>query len=477
MALGRSRASGKITRVQCGREACVKTLEQTRGNLIRKIYGNGVVFANLPGQRQVPYLPTEKLWALRDARLRRIVRYAAENVPHYRALFQTMKMDPREIRCVADLDRMPLLDKSTVCQNPDSFLPTTTLGAKSIPFLTSGSTGTRLRIHHDPRSLLANIAFGEREREVITNLCGRKLGYKELYLGYPEWTTRKVWDFYESWTFIPVRPQRLFVSVLEPIEHIAKIINQFRPDVILGWGSYLELLFRSLALKAVPIHRPRVLSYGADSMTSAGKRFIEEEFKVAVLSHYSAVECFKIGFFCERGMQFHLHEDLCHVKIIDAGGNQLPNGQRGEVVISNLINRGTVLLNYRLGDIAALTTEKCSCGRNLRLLSELEGRVEDAVFLPDGTFVHPRMIWSVFKNRNDILRYQLVQDEPQRFELKILTPDVHTYMRLIEGILSDLRQLLGTSAVIQARYAEELALPTTRKFRAVQSHCKPALLG
>jgi len=439
---------------------------------LQKVYGNGVVLANLPGQRRVPYASQEELSALRDSRLRRAVRYAAESVPYYRKMFAALKIDPREIRCIEDLDRLPLLDKSTIQQDPDSFISTSWLGKKSIPFLTSGSTGLRLRIHHDPHSLLQNIAFGEREREVVTALCDRRLGYKELYIGFPQWTIAKVWDFYKKWTFLPVRPQRIFISITEPVEHIADTINQFNPDIILGWGSYLELLFRMLALNAIRIHTPRVLIYGADSMTPEGKRFIERQFNVTILSHYSAVECFKIGFMCEQGNHFHLHQDLCHIKIVDASGSNAPIGRKGEVIISNLINRGTVLLNYRLGDIASLSPEKCSCGRSLSLLSELEGRVEDILFLPGGIIIHPRMIWSVFKGRNEVIRYQLIQHEPLRFELKVLTQDTQIYQRVIGGIVGDLHQLLGSSALIEAHYAEDLAEVTTSKFRPVQSHCK-----
>jgi hypothetical protein len=60
----------------------------------------------------------------------------------------------------------------------------------------------------------------------------------------------------------------------------------------------------------------------------------------------------------------------------------LPNGDRGlppwrtpdprtsgEVVVSNLVNRETVLLNYRLGDVAASLPDRCPCGRSLPLLS------------------------------------------------------------------------------------------------------------
>ena len=35
-----------------------------------KVFRNTVFLAHLPGQRRIPYIPEEKLWAIRDARLR-----------------------------------------------------------------------------------------------------------------------------------------------------------------------------------------------------------------------------------------------------------------------------------------------------------------------------------------------------------------------------------------------------------------------
>src|SRR3990170_3767375 len=316
--------------------------------LLNKFYGNTVILANWRGQRRVPYLPQEKLEALRDARFRWIVMYAAKTVPYYRSLFRERGIDPHAIKTVEDLDRLPLLDKDTVRKNPHLFVSASRNGQKSIPFVTSGTTGMPLEIYHDPYSLLANIAFGEREREVISRICERKFGYREVAIGYPGNTGSKVWDFYQQMTFIPVRPERLVLSVVEPFERIVEAINNFRPDVIASYGSYLETLFKILDLRGIEMHLPRILIYGADSMTSEGRSFIEKKFCIPVISIYSAVEVFKLGFFCEERKGFHLHEDLCHVKIVDAEGRRVANGKKGEVVISNLVNRGTVLLNYRL---------------------------------------------------------------------------------------------------------------------------------
>ncbi len=92
----------------------------------------------------------------------------------------------------------------------------------------------------------------------------------------------------------------------------------------------------------------------------------------------------------EERAGFHIHEDLCDVRIV--GKDKKKNG-KGEVVISNLVNRGMVLINYHLGDLASLSDSVgCKSGRTLSPLSSLDGRVEDIVFLPDGKFIHPRGI-------------------------------------------------------------------------------------
>lgn len=441
--------------------------------LLKKVYGNIVVLRNLSGQRRIPYRSPDELCELRNTRLRRIVRYAAETVPYYRDLFRTININPSEIRSVEDLEGLPLIDKEMIRKNPLYFVSKTRRGKNAIPFLTSGSTGLPIKISHDRYSLLSNIASGEREREVISKLCGRRFGYRVMMILYEGNTTKKVQNLYRQWTFIPIRPEEFTFSVSSPFQDIVERINHLCPDVLIGYGSYLETFFKALALRKIPMRLPKVLVYVAEGMTAEGKSFIEEAFGIPVLSQYNAVEAFKIGFTCEERNGFHLHEDLCHVKIVDPHGKKLANGEKGEVVISNFVNHGTVLLNYRLGDVGVLSREKCRCGRTLPLLSELEGRVEDILYLPEGRFIHPRAIWAVIKKMEGVLKYQLIQHAPQRFELRLVTVDQNTYPLVVDRILHGLKDLLGNSATIESEYVEELTPQEGGKFRPVLSLCKP----
>ena len=100
-----------------------------------------------------------------------------------------------------------------------------------------------------------------------------------------------------------------------------------------------------------------MIAFSSDAMTPEGRALIQERFGIPVLGRYGAIEALKIGYTCEAEVGYHLHEDLCHVRIVD-----------DEVVLSNLVNRGTILLNYRLGDIASRLEEPCPCGRSFRRL-------------------------------------------------------------------------------------------------------------
>ncbi len=446
------------------------------GGFLERLYGTAVVARHLIAEWRVPYLSAEAIGQVRDQRLRRIVDYAAASVPFYRDFFHQGGIDPADIRSVDDLQRLPLIDRETVRQKPQAFVSQSKWGREAIPFTTSGTTGTPLTVFHDRYSLLANVAIGQREKEVDRQVLGRGGRRRKVSIGSTHATTRdKAAVWIRKISFVPAGRGRGTISFLEPIEHIIDVINERRPVVIRCFaGSYLEMLFKTVAARGVRMHLPRAAFYRGDTLSDAGRRLIEDHFGVRVLSRYNAVEAFKIGFTCAERTGFHLHDDLTHVRIVDPQGQTMAPGERGEVVISNLFNRGTVLLNYRLGDVATLSEQRCGCGRNLRLLSYLEGRLADQIILPDGRFVHYGAIWYMFNARNDVLQYQLIQHELQRFELKVVTADRATFDAIVGELVDELRGLVGQSAVVEAAYYERLEPSASGKFRIVVSLVEPS---
>ncbi len=443
------------------------------GELFTRLKGTMLVAANLPQQWRLPYLPREQLCAIRDERVRQIVRYAAETVPFYRDFFASQDIDPGDIRTAEDLEQLPLISKEVVRLQPERFVSTSMLGREAVPFDTSGTTTVPQTIYHDKPSILLDSAHNERGRQVRRKLLGTVLGLRSMIIVRSAGTVHKVRAAQRTARLNLGLRQRMSVAITEPIDTVIAAINAYRPHVINGYGSYLEMLFRTVKARGIKMHRPRLIAYSADSMTGAGRRLIEEEFSVPVLSGYTAVEAFKIGFSCEERTGLHLHDDLTHVRIVGPDGQNVPIGHKGRVVISNLVNRGTVLLNYQMNDLAALSGEKCPCGRTLRLLSDLEGRVEDIITLADGSLVDPRSVSNVLLGLEAVLQYQLIQHEPALFELRLAAIDEGTFRVTSPTVVDSLQRLLGPSARIKAvYYADRLPTGPGDKFRAVISHVR-----
>jgi phenylacetate-CoA ligase len=439
----------------------VRVLERARGTL--------TILRTLPGQRRVPYLPPERVAELRDTRVREIVAHATETVPYYRDLFARERIDPREIRSASDLSKLPLIDNPLVCRDYERFRSQSRAGKEAIRFRSTGtSTGVPLHVFHDRDSLLANVAYSERERAVEALLCGKRYRYAVVDIRFGPATVKRVRAFYDASTFRPLRPQHHQLAIETPLDQVIATINRLRPDVIRSYGTYLETFFRIVAERGLELQLPKVLVYAGDGMTREGRALVEQRFGVPAISHYNAVEAFKIGHFCEARDGFHLHDDLCHVDVVDKDGRPVPVGETGELVISNLVNRGTVLLNYRIGDLGRMTAEPCVCGRTSRRLIDLEGRVAEVVHLPNGNIVHQYAVAGVFRRFQGVVRYQLVQHRPDRFELRVMTVDHAAFEQISPDLEQSFRELLQ-GASLEITRENPLEIDRQGKFQRVVS--------
>lgn len=434
----------------------------------RRTLGSARVLSLLASQRRIGHASPETFANQRDSRVRDVIRYAANSVPWYQDMFRQQRIDPRDIASATGLEQLPILDKGDVRVSPDAFRAQTLEGKRAIPFKTSGTTGEPLIVYHDPGSIVSNFAYCEPEKQVVAEILGRRRDIRQLAIISMPATLHRIWGVYRDWSFIPVPSEQSLVPVETSIGDAVDHINQARPTVLSGYGSYLETLFRYVAANDIKMHRPKLVSYAADAITDVGQELIRNEFGIPLISRYSSVESFRIGFTCPEYNGFHIRSDICHLRVVDENGQNVPAGHSGEIIISNLVNRGTVLLNYRLGDRGVISKSACPCGRPMPLLSELEGRAEDVVTLESGQTVHPRAIWRLIGGHSRVVRYQLIQREINRFELRLVTVDSSDFNDLAAQLSIELRQLLR-GAQIDCVCLDSIPVPPGGKFRPVIS--------
>lgn len=433
-----------------------------------RLAGMVTIAKAVPGQQRALFAPREKLDERRDARVRETVLYAAEHVPYYRDLFRRDGVDPREIAGADSLTRLPLVSRQELLPDARHFRSTTVDEEDGVDLQSSGTTGVPLRLFHDRRSVLLHVAHAERERAIESTLVGKALRYTRMYLGSESAeNVDKVRGLMSRASFRPFRPRyRRGWLGAEP-EAVDRTIDTGRPDVIMGCGSHLEAYFRAAAARGGgPRHRPKALLYTWDHMSAGGRKLIEEHFGIPVISRYSAMESLKIGFYCERREGFHLHDDLCHVTIVDPEGVEVADGESGEIVLSNLVNRGTVLLRYRIGDLGRISPEPCPCGRSSRVLADLEGRVSEYITLSDGRLAGPLSVTLAMNQIPGVVRFQLVQRTPTTFDLKLSTVDRVAFGIGAPAAVAALHALLPGYDV-EPTYVEKIPVEPRRKYRPI----------
>lgn len=416
-----------------------RTFARARGSL--------TVLRALPGQRGAHYRPPEWLQAERDRRVRALVRHAADHVTYYQEFFKRERIDPRELRTAGDLAALPLVDKHAIHRDPGAFRSTAFADGDVLLMRTNGSTGRPVDVYHDRHGLLETIAHSERDRAVESAFCSSRYRYRVVEVrNVLQSAVGDIQAFYGRSSFRPLRPRVEPVMLDLPIDDVLERVASTRPEVLRGYGSYLEAFFRAVEARGSRLATPKVVVYYGDVMSPAGRRLIEERFGIPVVSRYGAAEALRIGFTCERRDGFHLHEDLCHVRLLDDDGRE---ADEGEVVISNLVNRGTVLLNYRLGDRARLDRSPCACGRTTVRVAEVLGRVADVIPLRD-RLVHQFTLGDTVGQFDELFSYQLAQLAPSQFELRLATEDELTYARVAPAVVEQVRRHLPGCEVVPA---------------------------
>ncbi|RYD37303.1 MAG: phenylacetate--CoA ligase family protein [Verrucomicrobiaceae bacterium] len=171
-----------------------------------------------------------------------------------------------------------------------------------------------------------------------------------------------------------------------------KLIDKIDPDAIIAMPTFLYHLLQEGAAKGSRWKNLKRLVLGGEKVPAGMRRKLKAlcaemgSPEVAIMSTYGFTEAKIAWTECmppkgEVPSGFHTYPDMAFVEVIDPEtGERVPDGRPGEIVVTPLDARGTVVLRYRTGDLIenGITYEPCPyCGRTCpRLLGKIS-RVSD----------------------------------------------------------------------------------------------------
>lgn len=413
---------------------------------------------------QSQWLDLERLASLQLARLRALLEHAARHVPYYRGFFAQHRFDPREVRGLADLERLPLLTKAEIRSHFAALQSDT---ARDLArFNTGGSSGEPLifllgkeRISHDVAAKWRatrwwGVDIGD--REIVLWGSPIELGAQDRLKGLRDALMRT--------ELLPA-----FEMSERKLDAFAARLRRRRPKMLFGYPSALAHLARHAAERGIALDDVgiNVAFVTGEKLYDEQRALIARTFACAVANGYGGRDAGFIAHECPAGGMHITAEDVV-VEIIADDGQPVPRGSPGEIVITHLASRDFPFIRYRTGDIGVLSDEKCPCGRGLPLLKNVEGRSTDFIVAQDGTVMHGLALIYAVRDIPGVCQFKVIQETLDRTRV-LLATDAHFRESDLETIRRGLAMRLGETVRVDIERVSAIAPEASGKYRYVLS--------
>lgn len=352
----------------------------------------------------------DELQALQSKKLRRLVKYAYEYVPFYRDLYDRAGVHPDDIRSVADIVKLPIIDKNDLrnaqpgmwmdrrAQNKD----------KLVRIITSGSSGSPLEFYITRQC--DHIRKAQFLRPLITN--GRGLFDSLVRLTYRD-------EIPFKW-FQKIGLLREYrISVLKSAEEKIERIIRIKPDILYGYPSMLNELAHEIRGRGIH-YTPKLIFTDSELLLSSVRAFISETFQADVIDIYGTYEIDNVAYECREHRGYHIAIDHVVMEFI-RNGIPAAAGNEAEIVCTVLDNFTMPFIRYNLHDIAGYSDEKCLCGRTFPLMHIINGREGDYITRGRGEKIPFTGLIIVFSEQaGNIKEYQIVQESITQLRINIV---------------------------------------------------------
>ncbi|WP_038087075.1 phenylacetate--CoA ligase family protein [Tumebacillus flagellatus] len=348
----------------------------------------------------------KRLQELQVERLRATVKRVAERVPFYREKFEAAGVNPHEICSLEDVAQLPFTVKKDLRDNYPFGLFACDRDEVARIHGSSGTKGKPTVVGYTKRDLenwaeivaRAICLAGGRPGDLFHNAYGYGLftGGLGLHAGAEAMGA----------TVVPVSGGQTSRQIT--------LIQDFEPRGICCTPSYAlniaeEMVRQGLNPAATTLQYG---IFGAEPWTEEMRYALEQVWGIKAIDIYGLSEVMGPGVACECCEEqngLHIAEDHFYAEIIDPETLQpLPEGEFGELVFTSLTKEAFPVIRYRTGDISALTSQPCSCGRTTRRMARIKGRLDDMLIIR-GVNVFPSEMEAVLLSVEELApHYQVV---------------------------------------------------------------------
>ena len=401
--------------------------------------------------------PAARSRAYQLEQLRHICSLAYNHSSYYRNLFLKSGFDPRDLRRIEDLLRLPPCDKEVIRENlremcvcsPD------TPGVDMIS--TGGTSGIPLHFYMQANRAAIEYAY--------LTASWRRVGYR---LGDPMVVFRgKIVQSnrhglrHEYDPILRCHFYSIFHMTDDDMYRYLEHIRALGPCYMHVYPSAAVNLAHFIRRSGLaPLNNIRGVIAESEMTTPEQRALVEGVFNCRYFSCYGHSEKLVFASECEHSSNYHIWPTYGYFELQDAADQPVTTvGQRGEIVATGFINKALPFIRYRTGDSAIYRGELCeACGREHTIIQDIRGhRIQEVLIANDGSEIP----WVAINMHDDtfinVRQFQFLQERPGQADLLIVSSKTFDESDSCK-ILHNLNRKLENRIAITIKYVDNIPL-------------------
>ena len=184
-----------------------------------------------------------------------------------------------------------------------------------------------------------------------------------------------------------------------------QMMMDMESTVLCSTSSYALLLAEEIGKRGIKDKiRLKKGVIGSERWSQKMRDRISGELGIELYDIYGLTEIYGpgIGISCKENCGMHYWDDYIYLEIIDpVTGENLPDGEIGEIVITTLVKEGAPLIRYRTHDLSRIIPGTCACGSKFPRIDIIMGRTDDMMKIK-GVNVFPNQIEEILGTFEEI---------------------------------------------------------------------------
>ena len=208
-----------------------------------------------------------------------------------------------------------------------------------------------------------------------------------------------------------------------------QMMQDLGATVICATSSYALLLAEEINKRGIRENiKLKKGVIGSERWSDKKREYISRELGIELYDIYGLTEIYGpgIGINCDKQHGMHYWDDYLYIEIIDpATGENVPDGEMGEIVITTLVKEGAPLLRFRTHDMSRIIPGECPCGCKYPRLDIIQGRSDD-MFKVHGVNIFPSQVEEILGRVDGVsseYRVDIAQDDAINRDIIMVTAE------------------------------------------------------